>query len=612
MATITPDGPDASAPASVALPSSWRLFVPKSIICLREGYTRADVLREVLAGLTVGVIAIPLAMAFAINSGVPPEYGLYTAIVGGFLISALGGSRVQIGGPTGAFVPILALVVARHGVDGLALATAMAGVILILMGLFRFGGVIKFIPYPVTTGFTTGIAVIIATQQVGYLLGLRLAEQHPDFLSKWSDYAAAIGPDLSGINLLTAGLGVASVAAIALLRRYARRVPAYICVMVVATLLVAVLDLSNPQRWGERALATIGTTFGPIPQSLPAPSLGFLTSISLDRIRDLIPAATTIALLAAIESLLCAVVADGMIGGRHKANLELVSQGVANIASVSMGGIAATGAIARTAANVKSGGRTPLAGMVHAVVVLLAMLLFAPYAVHIPLAVLAAVLLVVAWNMAELDHFRSLMRAPRSDVLVLLTTFGLTVLMDLSVAVGVGVVLAALLLMKRLSEVTGIREITDELNDEADDIATRADPNALATRQVPEDVDVYEINGPFFFGMADRLKDTLRGEGPPPRVFILRMRRVLSIDATALHALDEMHDKCRRQGTTLVLSGVHSQPLTALIRYGLYGNLGPENVTANIDDALDRACVLTGRPAMARPQTAVAEVRPQA
>ncbi|HRP62763.1 MAG TPA: SulP family inorganic anion transporter [Phycisphaerales bacterium] len=540
-------------------------------------------LSDLAAGSTVGIIALPLAMAFGIASipesvaaeaGIsPPAVGLFTAVVAGFLISLLGGSRVQIGGPTGAFVVIVYAVAAKHGYQGLITATAMAGLIIILMGLFRFGAMIKFIPYPVTTGFTSGIAVIIAAAQLKDFFGLELAEVPAEFVPKMQALAA----HASTWNPATLGVAVGSLAMLIVLRRFVPRVPGAIVVVIGAGFIVWAFKLP---------VETISSRFGEIPRTLPVPSL---PSFSFDLAVKLLPAAFTIAILASIESLLSAVVADGMTGRRHKADCELVAQGVANIGSALVGGIPATGAIARTVANIKNGGRTPLAGMIHAITLLGVMALFAPLAGHIPLATLAAVLLMVAWNMSELDHFRSLLRAPGSDVLVLLLTFGLTVFTDLTIAVGVGVVMASMLFMKRMADVSNISAITRELNNGDDEPENGDDPDSISNRQVPDDVEVYEINGPFFFGVADRLQDTLRSIERPPLVFILRMRRVPAIDATGLHALEEFVHKCRRQGTILLLSGVSADLLRTFRKVGFDAVIGLENVYGHIDQALARA-----------------------
>jgi len=609
--------------------SKFEPWIPKFLVCLRGGFAKRFLVNDLIAGVTVGVIAIPLAIAFAIASHVPPERGLYTAIVAGFLVSLLGGSRVAIAGPTGAFVVIIAGVVDQFGYEGLALASLMAGVILLILGIFKFGAMIKFIPYPVTTGFTSGIALIIFSQQMKEFFGMAVFKEKPipsDFVGQWTDYAWYLGHNHFGYAATAVSIG--SLAVLILLRRFAPRVPSYIVAMVLATVVVGVFHLD--EKFG---VATVQSKFGSaanpsgIPQKVPTISLPDLNKITDNSagggatekekpsiyvmMKRLIPSATTIALLAAIESLLCAVVADGMIGGRHKSNLELCAQGVANIASICFGGIPATGAIARTAANVKSGGRTPLAGMVHSVTVLGVMLLLAPYAGKIPLAALAAVLVIVAWNMAERDHFRTLFKAPRSDIAVLLTTFGLTVFADLTIAVGVGMVLASMLFMKRMAEVTNVGGVRDELDD-AEDRSLEADPNSLDLRDVPPHTEVFEITGPFFFGVADRLKDTLGGLERPPKVFILRMRRVPAIDASGMHALDEFFSKCKRQGTTLLLSGVHAQPMFALAKYGLLDRVGEENMFGNVDDALNRAREIEGVAKQEKPAGAVAEVKREA
>lgn len=570
-------------PTATALPHRWwHVLTPKTLICYREGLLSRHLLSDLFAGLTVGVIALPLAMAFAIGSGpgIRPEQGLYTAIIAGFLIALLGGSRVSVAGPTGAFMPILFTIVAHHGYAGLAIATVMAGVILIIMGLARLGSLIKFIPYPVTTGFTSGIAVIIFSQQIKDLLGLPIAKLPPEFLEKWHAYAGHI----QAINPATAGIAAGALAVMILLRKLAPKVPGAIVAVVLAAVAVAAFSLDA--RFG---VETINSRFGGIPQTPPLPVLPEISWSSaatfLTKARELIPEATTIALLAAIESLLCCVVADGMIGGRHRSNTELIAQGLGNIGSILFGGIPATGAIARTAANVKAGGRTPVAAMIHAGFVLAAMLALAPYAGKIPLAALAAVLVIVAWNMSEIGHFRALLKAPRSDIAVLLTTFGLTVLADLTVAVGIGMVLASLLFIKRMSQVTNLGAVRQELDDDA---PVDAD-NPIDKTNIPPGVEVYEINGPFFFGVADRLQDTLRELEKPPRVFILRMRHVPAIDATGMHALEEFVQKCRRQGTRVILSGVHAQPMFALTQYGLLGQIGEANLAGDINEALQMA-----------------------
>jgi SulP family sulfate permease len=449
------------------------MFIPKLVVTLRGGYTSAQLRADIVAGIVVGIVALPLAMAFAIASGVPPERGLYTAIVAGFLISVLGGSRVQIGGPTGAFVVIVGAIVHQYGYTGLAVATFMAGVVLVGMGLARLGGAIKFIPYPVTTGFTSGIAVIIFSSQVKDLFGLRMGPVPLEFVEKWEAYWANLGT----VSWPAIALSAGCLAVILLWPKVTRRIPGAVIVLVAATAVSALFGLP---------VETIGSRFGQIPSGLPQPDL---PAIGLAEVRDLVGPALTIAVLAAIESLLSAVVADGMIGGRHKSNIELVAQGVANIASPVFGGIPATGAIARTATNVKNGARTPVAGIVHALTLLLILVAFGGLAKYVPLAALAVILVVVAYNMSEWRSFRALLRGPKSDVVVLLVTFGLTVLVDLTVAVAVGMVLAAFLFMKQMADVTDIHAITKEFR-EPDD-PNGADPMSIARRVVPKGVEVY-------------------------------------------------------------------------------------------------------------------------
>ncbi len=541
--------------------------------------------------MAFGIASIPADVAAAAGVS-PPAMGLYTAVIAGFLISALGGSRVQIGGPTGAFIVIVYSIASHHGYAGLATATFMAGGIIIIMGVSGIGAAIKYIPYPVTTGFTSGIAIIIASSQIKDLFGLQMGGVPAEFLEKWRAY----GEHVNTWNPTTLGVGAGSLALLIIVRKVAPRLPWGIVAVIVGSLAVHLFKLP---------VETIGSRYGEIPRTLPTPHL---PPFSFELARNLIPEATTIAILAAIESLLSAVVADGMTGRRHKADCELVAQGVANIGSVMFGGIPATGAIARTTANVKSGGKTPLAGMVHALTLLAVMALLAPLASTIPLATLAAVLLMVSWNMSEIDHFRYLLKAPKSDIAVLLTTFGLTVLTDLTIAVGVGMVLASMLFMKRMAAVSNISALTGNGTSD-DDESDNADPNAIARWTIPPGVEVYEVNGPFFFGVADRLQDTLRGLEKPPKVFILRMRRVPAIDATGLHALEEFHKKCRAQGTTLLLSGVHAQPLSAFLSVGFDKVLGMENMFGNIAAALNRACEIVGHPPITPPPGSFSEVR---
>ncbi len=552
------------------------LFLPKIVSVWGEGYTWDLFWKDAVAGVVVGIVALPLAIAFAIASGVAPEQGLYTAVVAGFLISALGGSRVQIGGPTGAFIVIVYAIVRQHGYDGLATATVLAGGMLVLMGLGRFGAAIKFIPYPVTVGFTSGIALIIAAAQGRDVLGLALDSVPADFLPKLGAYGAHLG----SLNPWAAGLSLACVLLMALWPRVTPRVPGSLVAIIAATAAVRLFDLP---------VETIASRFPPIPSSFPSPHL---PNMSLPMVRLMFRPAITIALLAAIESLLSAVVADGMTGRRHRSDTELIAQGVANLVSPLFGGIPATGAIARTATNIKFGALTPVAGMVHAATLLLVILFFGKWASLIPMAALGAILLFVAYNMSEWRHFVKLLRAPKSDVAVLLATFLLTVLVDLTAAIEAGMVMAAFLFMRRMASVTKVSFLT-QMAAEAED---PNDPMALSKKTVPPGVEVFEIDGPFFFGAADQFKDALRQVSGSPKVLILRMRRVPVIDATGLRTLEDVAQKTRREGTVLLLSGVHAQPRQAMRNMGLLKRLGEENLLADIDKALARAAVIAAAP----------------
>lgn len=543
---------------------------PKLWTVLKEGYSFRLFSRDLVAGIIVGIIALPLSIALAIASGVKPEQGLFTAVIAGFLISVFSGSRVQIGGPTGAFIVVVYSVVQKFGYEGLAVATLMAGALLVCMGLARLGGVIKFIPYPVTVGFTSGIAIIIFTAQIRDFLGLNMAAPPAEFIEKVAAYIEHIG----SMNPHALGMGILSYLLITYWPRLTHRIPGSLIAIILATAATSLFSLP---------VETIGSRFGSVPSSLPMPQLPVLR---WELISQLFPAALTIALLAGIESLLSAVVADGMTGRRHRSNMELVAQGIANIASPFFMGIPATGAIARTAANIKNGGNTPVAGIIHALTLLLIMLVFGKWAVLIPMPVLAAILMRVAYNMGEWHLFGKLFSAPKSDVLVLLSTFSLTVLVDLTVAIEVGVVLAAFLFMKRMSEVTQVGFVNREIRDDDQDSAgLHVEPEHV----IPLDTEVFEIYGPFFFGAADRFKDAVRGLNRTPKSLILRMRHVPAIDATGMMALEDVFKKCRREGTTLILSGVHPQPRRAIERAGLMEKFGAENVLPNFDAALERA-----------------------
>lgn len=546
-------------------PKLWTLFA--------EGYSWSLFSRDLIAGVIVGIIALPLSIALAIASGVKPEQGLFTAVIAGFLISALSGSRVQIGGPTGAFIVVVYSVVQQFGYEGLAVATLMAGALLVCMGLAKMGGVIKFIPYPVTVGFTSGIAVIIFTAQLRDFFGLAMPAPPAEFIEKIAAYLHH-APSVNGTALL---MGVASYLVITYWPKVTGKIPGSLVAIVLATAAAGIFQLP---------VETIGSRFGEVPNMLPAPRM---PALRWELIVQLFPAALTIALLAGIESLLSAVVADGMTGRRHRSNMELVAQGVANMVSPFFLGIPATGAIARTAANIKNGGSTPVAGMVHAVTLLLIMMVFGKWAALIPMPVLAAILMRVAVNMGEWHMFGRLFKTPKSDVLVLLSTFGLTVLVDLTVAIEVGVVMAAFLFMKRMSEVTQVGFVSRELQDaDRDPAGVHAD----YPHDIPPDTQVFEIYGPFFFGAADRFKDSIRAIQKPPKALIMRLRHVPVIDATGLMALEDVLEKCRKEGTTLILSGVHPQPRAAFQKSGFLERIGVENVLTHFDAALARAAAV--------------------
>lgn len=550
-------------------------LVPELLCCLKEGYSRKQLVEDLLSGMIVGVVALPLAIAFAIASGVKPEQGLYTAVIAGFLISLLSGSRVQIGGPTGAFIVVVFSIVQQHGYVGLAIATMMAGVLLIVMGLCRFGTAIKFIPYPMTVGFTSGIALIIAMTQIKDLFGLRLESTATTFVDRVVAYSCS----LSTFSIEAIMVGGMALMIILLWPRLTKKIPGSIVALIVTTLVV---------QWFNLPVATIGSAFGQVPTMLPRPHLPVF---EWSMVPALISPALTIALLAAIESLLSAVVADGMTGHRHKSNMELVAQGVANVITPLFGGIPATGAIARTATNVKNGGTTPISGIVHALTLLLIMMVFGRWASLIPLATLAAVLLVVAYHMSEWRHFVRLFRSPRNDILVMLTTFALTVFVDLTVAIEVGVVLSALLFMQRMGSATEVRHVSgcsvlnlDEKGGE--------DDRSISLYEIPDGVEVFEVHGPFFFGATNQFKDTLSIIKQPPKILILRMRHIFTIDATAIRVLEDVFEKTCHDGTQLILSGVQDNVLTKLKRTHLYADLGEQQMVCHIDAALVRARVL--------------------
>lgn len=558
------------------------MLKPKLFTTLKN-YTSKQFFADLSAGTIVGIVALPLAIAFGIASGVTPEKGLITAIIAGFIISLLGGSRVQIGGPTGAFIVIVYGIVQQYGMNGLIIATIMAGVILVIMGFARFGSVIKFIPHPVVVGFTSGIALLIFSTQIKDFFGLAIDKVPSEFFDKWIDYSY----NFSTINYFALGTAALTLFIIMIFPKITHKIPGSIVALLLTTAIVQIFHFP---------VETIGSKFGELPSALPSP---VFPQIDFVTIKNLIGPATTIAILAAIESLLSAVVADGMIGGRHRSNMELVAQGVANIVTPLFGGIPATGAIARTATNIKNGGRTPVAGIVHALVLLLITLFFGQYAKLIPMATLAAILIIVAYNMSEWRSFVEIFKSPKSDIAVLLTTFGLTVVFDLTIAIQVGMVLAVFLFMRSMAMVTNVGIITRELKDDDDE---SFDANAITNKKVPDDVEVFEINGPFFFGAVSKFRDAMRFIERPPKVLIIRVRNVPAIDGTGIHALEEVYRESIKKGTQLLLSGVHTQPLMVLDQAGFLKVIGEENVLGNIDDSLDRAREILGLPKLGRPK----------
>jgi len=550
-----------------------RLLEPKLVAVFREGYSRKTFYADLTAGVIVGIVALPLAIAFAIASGVKPEQGLYTAVIAGFAIALLGGSRAQISGPTGAFIVIIYGIVHDFGYEGLAVATMIAGILLILMGYAKMGELLKFVPYPVTVGFTSGIALIIFSSQARDFLGLQMQSVPPEFVEKWAAYVEY----LPTFNPYALGIGAAALLIIIFWPRLTPKVPGS---------LVAILFVTAVVHLFKMPVETIGSRFGSVPNHLPPPRL---PEMNWSLITKMFSPAVTIALLAAIESLLSAVVADGMLGTRHRSNMELIAQGVGNVVSPIFAGIPATGAIARTATNIKNGGRTPVSGIVHALTLLLIMLFFGHWAALIPMPALAAILIYVAYNMSEWHSFVYLLRSPKSDVAVLIATFLLTVLIDLTVAIQVGVVLAAFLFMRRMSSVTQANLITKEIQKQDEEEEDVDDPKAITKREVPPGVEVFEIYGPMFFAAIDQFKEAIRRLEKRPKVLILRLRHVLAIDATAIRALEMELKSERKRGMILVLSGVHAQPLVAMRQSGFLDKIGEQNVCADIDAALARA-----------------------
>jgi len=547
---------------------------PKLFSAIKK-YNKQTLMADLMAGIIVGIVALPLAIAFGIASGVSPEKGIITAIVAGFTISALGGSKVQIGGPTGAFIVIVAGIINEYGMQGLTIATLLAGVFLIGFGLLHLGTIIKYIPYPIIVGFTSGIAVTIFTTQVKDLLGMQMDGPVPsDFIEKWIAYAQ----NLTHIDPWSAGVGLVSVAIIATAPKLSKRVPGSLIAIIVMTVTVLLLK----QYAGVTSIETIGDRFS-ISSQLPD---AVVPELTWETIKNLVPPALTIAILGAIESLLSATVADGVIGDHHNSNTELIGQGVANIVTPIFGGIPATGAIARTMTNINNGGRTPIAGIIHAVVLLLIFLFLMPLAQYIPMACLAGVLVVVSYGMSGWRSFTALMRNPKSDITVLLLTFFLTIIFDLTIAIEVGIVCACLLFMRRMSETTDVKAVYDEidLNEDAD-----MERGNLEHLTIPKGVEVYEINGPYFFGAGNKFEDLMGRFGDRPKVRIIRMRKVPFIDSTGLHNLENMCLMSKKEGITVVLSGVNEKVEAVLKRNGFPQLLGEENICNHIDLALARA-----------------------
>ena len=549
-------------------------FRPRLLHCLRK-YNRKTFIADVMAGIIVGIVALPLAIAFGIASGVTPEKGIITAIVAGFVISALGGSKVQIGGPTGAFIIIIYGIIQQYGLEGLTIATIMAGVFLILFGLLHLGTIIKYIPYPIVVGFTSGIAVTIFTTQVKDLFGLSISNLPSDFIEKWQCYAA----NFSTADLWSSIVGIASVAVIMLMPKINKKIPGSL----VAIIIMTVLALLLKQYAGVTTIETIGDRFS-ISNSLPQADMPHIT---WETIKSLVSPALTIAILGAIESLLSAAVADGVIGDHHNSNTELVAQGVANLASPIFGGIPATGAIARTMTNINNGGRTPIAGIVHAVVLLLIFLFLMPLAKYIPMACLAGVLVVVSYGMSGWRSFLALMNNPKSDVTVLLITFFLTIIFDLTVAIEVGLIIACLLFMRRMSETTDVKVISDEIN--PDEEYSSLELGNLEHLTIPKGVEVYEINGPYFFGAGNRFEEIMATFGDRPKVRVIRMRKVPFVDSTGIHNLTNLCLMSKKEGIQIVLSGVTQKVNAQLTKAGFQDIVGTENICSHIDLALARA-----------------------
>ena len=548
------------------------LAIKSSLFSCLKTYNKKTFMSDLMAGIIVGIVALPLAIAFGIASGVTPEKGIITAIVAGLIISIFGGSKVQIGGPTGAFIVIIYGIIQKYGMEGLTIATLMAGLFLVLFGLLRLGTIIKYIPYPIVVGFTSGIAVTIFTTQIKDLFGLTLASNPSDFLEKWGVYFQSFDT----IDPWCALIGVVSVVVIAITPKFSKKIPGSL----IAIILMTVVALLLKQFAGVESIETIGDRFS-ISNELPAAQV---PEMNWETIKSLVSPAITIAILGAIESLLSATVADGVISDHHDSNTELVAQGLANLASPLFGGIPATGAIARTMTNINNGGKTPVAGIIHAVVLLLIFLFLMPLAKYIPMACLAGVLVVVSYGMSGWRSFLALMKNPKSDVTVLLITFFLTIIFDLTIAIEVGLIIACLLFMKRMSETTEVKVIMDEISEESD-ITT----GNIEHLTIPQGVEVYEINGPYFFGAGNRFEEIMATFGDRPKVRIIRMRKVPFVDSTGIHNLTNLCEMSKKEGIQVVLSGVVPRVHAALEKAGFYNSVGEKNICSHINFALDRA-----------------------
>lgn len=547
-------------------------FSPKLFQSLKS-YSKEKFINDLMAGVIVGIVALPLAIAFGIASGVSPEKGLITAIIGGFIVSFLGGSSVQIGGPTGAFIVIVYGIIQNFGIEGLVIATFLAGVLLVLMGLLQLGTVIKFIPYPIVVGFTSGIALTIFTTQMKDLFGMTIDKMPGDFLSKWAVYAQ----NISSISWWSLLIGLLSIVIILLTPRISKKIPGSLIAIIILTMVVYLMRT----YFGITGIETIGDKFE-INASLPQPEA---ISINMETINRLLPSAFTIAMLGAIESLLSATVADGVTGDKHNSNTELIAQGAANLIVPVFGGIPVTGAIARTMTNINNGGRTPMAGIIHAIILLLILLFLGPLTKHIPMSCLAGVLIIVSYNMSEWRTFRSLLKNPKSDVIVLLVTFFLTVIFDLTIAIEIGLLLAMVLFMRRMTETTRVSVSTDKIN-LSNDSEVAHDNEVLV---IPEGVEVYEIDGPFFFGIANKFDECMKLLGDKPKVRIIRMRKVPFMDSTGLHNLESLCRLSAKKNIQIILSGVNEKVRTVLIKNKMDEKIGAGNICSNIHEAIGKA-----------------------